>query len=414
MRPTRPRDSLLILLLGVLSTISPFSIDLYLPAFSEIGHQLGTVPARMALTLSSYFVGLAVGQVFYGPLLDRYGRKPPLYFGLGLFILASYGCSQSTTIEGLILFRFIQACGGCVASVAAMTLVRDFFPPEKRVKVLSLLTLVIAVSPMLAPTVGSFIVAGLGWRWVFGLLALIVAVVLVLVTFFLPDPHEPDPSIRLTPGATARTFWSVLTVPQFYTYAGAGSFCFAGLFTYVAGSPGVFMEHYGVSGKTYGAIFAFLSVGMIGSAQVNIQLLKRFTSPQIYRAAMFVQFTSAVLLLILGNIPGFPIYGFIALLFIFLGGVGTAMPNGTTLALMPFTKNAGSASAMLGILQMGIGALASTAVGIFGSGIFPVVATLATTSTVALFVYLFGSRRLPPPAPIDAETMKAMAAAAAH
>jgi MFS transporter, DHA1 family, multidrug resistance protein len=394
MPATKPRDFFLILILGTLSTISPFAIDLYLPAFAQIAHEFGTVPARVALTLSSYFVGLAIGQIFYGPLLDRYGRKPPLYFGLGLFIVASVFCATATSIEMLILFRFAQACGGCVAQVAALTMVRDFFPEEKRVNVFSLLMLVIAVSPMLAPTIGSFIVAGLGWRWVFGFLSVIVALVAVTVAIVLPEPHAPDESIILRPGAIFSTFWSVLKVPQFLTYAVAGAFGFAGLFTYVAGSPGIFMEHYLVSGKIYGAIFAFLSVGIIGSSQLNMWFLKRSTSPKIFRLAMLGQFAIAMGLLILGTRPGFPIYGFIALLFIYLGTLGVAMPNGSSLALAPFTKNAGSASAMLGILQMGVGAIASTAVGLFGTGIFPVVATLAGTSTIALAIYLLGARRL--------------------
>ena len=395
-KPVRPRDPLLIFLLGTLSTISPFAIDLYLPAFAQIGQALGTEESKVALTLSSYFVGLALGQAIYGPLLDRFGRKPPLYFGLGLFILASAACSQAFNIESLIFFRFIQACGGCVAGVTAMTLVRDFFPKESRAKVLSLLTLTIAVSPMLAPSIGSFIVAGMGWRWVFGLLALIVVSVLLAVTLWLPDPHTPDPTIKLDPLSISRTFWQVLKVPQFYTYAVAGSFGFAGLFTYVAGSPGIFMGHYGVSAKTYGAIFAFLSVGMIGSAQVNVQLLKRFKSARIYRAALILLFIFGTSLFVLGSLPNFPMWAFIALLFGFLSCVGTMMPNGSSMALVPFDRNAGSAAAMLGILQMGVGALASTAVGLLGSGVKPVVSVLFVTSAIALGIYLYGHRKLPP------------------
>jgi DHA1 family bicyclomycin/chloramphenicol resistance-like MFS transporter len=410
MRPSRPPHFFLVLILGILSTLSPFAIDLYLPAFSEIGRDLGTNAASMALTLSSYFAGLTLGQVFYGPMLDRFGRKPPLYFGLLFFIFASFLCSQAHSIEMLVAARFVQALGGCVASVASLTLVRDFFEAKERVKIISLLSLVIAVSPMLAPTVGSLVVAELGWRWVFALLALITVAVLAMVALFLPDPHAPDPTIRLTPSAVASTFLEVLRVPQFYTYAVAGAFSFSGLFCYVAGSPGIFMEHYGVSGKTYGGIFAFLSVGLIGSSQLNILLLNKFSSPQIYRAAMYLQFTVAVLLFVLGNMPGFPIYGMIALLFVLLGSLGAALPNGSTLALIPFDKNAGSASAMLGILQMGLGALASSAVGVFGSGIFPVVSTIAASTTIALVIYLVGRRRLPPEVALDPEKVREMSA----
>lgn len=394
MLQTRPRDFIIVLILGSLSTIGPFAIDLYLPAFSQIAFEFGTLPSRVALSLSSYFVGIAFGMIFYGPLLDRFGRKKPLFVGMSLFIVASAACAMARSIESLIVLRFLQACGGCVAQVASLTMVRDFFPQEKRVKVLSLLTLVIAVSPMLAPTIGSVIVTAAGWRWVFLALSLIVAVVGTVIAIVLPEPHQPDTSIKLTPSAIFKTFGHVLSVPQFFVYAGAGAFAFAGLFTYVAASPGIFMEHYKVTPNTYGLIFAILSVGLIGSSQLNILLLKKFTSPRIFQGAMILQFITAITLLILGPLPGFPMIALMALLFIFLGTLGTAMPNASTLALAPFSKNAGSASAMLGILQMGIGALVSTAIGIFGSGISPVVIVFAGCSTIAMTIFLVGRRKI--------------------
>ena len=167
--------SLIILILGALSTVSPFSIDMYLPAFPQIAHDLGTTPAEISLSVSGYFIGLALGQLFYGPLLDRFGRKRPLYAGLSLFVVASLGCLTARSPGLFIAFRLLQALGGCVAQVGAIAMVRDFFPVEESAKILSLLFLVLSVSPLFAPTIGSFVATTVGWPWIFVILAAIRA-----------------------------------------------------------------------------------------------------------------------------------------------------------------------------------------------------------------------------------------------
>src|ERR1700735_2370242 len=170
---TRTRDLRIILILGALSTVSPFSIDMYLPAFPQIAHDLGTTPAEISLSVAGYFVGLAAGQLFYGPLLDRFGRKLPLYAGLILFIAASLLCLLSRTVGWLVAMRSLQALGGCAAQVASMAMVRDFFPVHETAKIISLLILILGASPLLAPTVGGFIAVHLGWQWVFVILAIV-------------------------------------------------------------------------------------------------------------------------------------------------------------------------------------------------------------------------------------------------
>jgi len=155
---------LIIVILGALSTISPFAIDMYLPAFPEMATALDTTTARISLSLASYFAGLAAGQLIYGPLLDRFGRKLPLYAGLVLFVLASVACLLSRNVEWLVAWRFVQALGGCAAQVAAMAMVRDFFPARDTAKIISLLILVISASPMLAPSIGVFVAVNWGWQ----------------------------------------------------------------------------------------------------------------------------------------------------------------------------------------------------------------------------------------------------------
>src|SRR5580704_7432124 len=206
---------LIILILGSLSTISPFAIDMYLPAFAEIADALHTSTKQMPLTISSYFAGLAAGQLFYGPLLDRFGRKIPLYGGLLLFIVASLLCVCSRSLEWLVAMRFIQALGGCSAQVAAMAMVRDFFPVQETARIISLLILILGASPLLAPSVGGYISQHLGWQWVFIILALVAAANIALTFLYLPPGHPPDRTVSLRPAPIIRNFAAVLKDLQF-------------------------------------------------------------------------------------------------------------------------------------------------------------------------------------------------------
>src|SRR4051812_10636617 len=185
-RRSKQQNFLLILIIGALNTITPFSIDMYLPAFPKIAADFHTEIEKVALSVSTYFLGYSLGQIIYGPLLDRFGRKPPLYVGLILYIIATIGCFTTSTIEGLWVIRFFQALGGCVGAVAAIAMVRDFFPVEKSARVISLLVLILGASPLLAPSVGSFIITAWGWHTVFIMLAAITFIILLLVFFFLP------------------------------------------------------------------------------------------------------------------------------------------------------------------------------------------------------------------------------------
>jgi len=395
LHPSRNRF-LIILILGALSTISPFAIDMYLPAFPGIAAALHTSTAKVSLSISSYFVGLAAGQLFYGPLLDRFGRKLPLYAGLTLFIAASLLCLLSRTVGWLVAMRFLQALGGCAAQVASMAMVRDFFPVHETARIISLLILILGVSPLLAPTVGGYVALHLGWQWVFIALALVAFLILVICWWRLPEGHPPDPGISLRLAPICRNFAAVLRERQFLTYALAGAFSFSGLLVYVAGSPVIFMEVFHVSARTFGAIFAGLSVGFIGSNQINVLLLRRFSSEQIFRGALGVECPAASLFLA-GTICGwFGLAPTLALLFISLASLGLAFPNAAALALAPFDRNIGSASAMLGFLQIGVSSIASASIGLFDSHrLLPVVLILAATSWTGLAILVVGRRKLP-------------------
>ncbi|MFH6964526.1 multidrug effflux MFS transporter [Flavobacterium plurextorum] len=383
----------LILILGSLTALGPFSIDMYLPGFSDIAKDLNTTVAKVSMSLSSYFVGISAGQLLYGPLLDRFGRKKPLFIGLLVYILASLGCIYVTNIDSFIFLRFVQAIGSCAATVASVAMVRDLFPVKDIPKVFSLLMLVVGLSPMLAPTVGGYVTEDFGWHTVFLILMFMGIFILAASQIGLPNTYKPDPSISLKPKPIITNFLKVLKEPQFYTYAFTGAIAFSGLFSYVAASPIIFMDIYHVDAKTYGWIFAFMSVSFIGSSQLNSILLKRFSSEQMIYGALISQSVVSIVFLILSlnNLLG--LYETIGMLFLFLACLGISNPNTAGLTLAPFAKNTGSASALMGAIQLGIGAFASFAIGIFvKDSIAPMVAIMTTTTITAFIVLNIGKR----------------------
>lgn len=390
---TQKRYIFLILILGSLTALGPFSIDMYLPGFKAIAQDLNTTEGKVAWSLSSYFIGISAGQLLYGPLLDRFGRKKPLYIGLLVYILASIACIFVSDIDSFIVIRFIQAVGSCAAGVASITLVRDLFPVEQNAKVFSLLMLVLGASPMIAPTLGGYVTVAFGWHSIFIVLTGLGILTLLASWLWLPVGYKPDTNLSLKPRPIITNFLAVLKVPQFYTYAFTGALAFAGLFVYVGASPVLFMSVFEVEEKTYGWIFAGLSVGFIGSSQVNTLMLRKFKSEQLIYAALIVQ-TITVFIFLLGSMNGwFGLGGTLVMLFIFLSCLGFSNPNAAALSMAPFTKNAGSASALMGASQMAIGSIASAFIGFFvQESAVPMVCIMTVTTVMAFGILHFGRK----------------------
>ncbi|AEW00422.1 Bcr/CflA family drug resistance efflux transporter [Niastella koreensis] len=383
----------LILILGLLTAIGPFSIDMYLPAFPDIAKGLHTTVSQVMLSLSSFFIGISAGQFIYGPLLERYGRKKPLYAGLTIYLLASLGCALAASVQALIALRLLQALGGCVGMVAARAMVRDLFEVKENAKVFSTLMLVVAVSPIVAPTAGGYVTAILGWRWVFALLMIVNAFILAGIYFLLPESKKPDPNFSLKPRPIIKSFTSIIVHPQFYTYALTASISAAGMYAYISGSPSVFMDLFHVSEKQYGWIFALIAMGLIGSSQINSVLLRTYTSEQIIRIALACQ-TFVGLVMVTLTLLGFSeLFITIFLIFLFLCCQGFTFPNASALSLAPFGHNAGSASALLGGIQMSIGACTSALVSVFQNNTaLPMTGVMACCATGALTVLLVGRK----------------------
>ncbi len=384
-----------ILILGILTAYVPFSIDSYLPAITNLANYFGTSSARMTFSLTTFFIGFATGQIFYGPLLDRFGRKVPLYIGLIVSIVANIACILAWDVNSFVIFRFLQALGSSVATVSALAMVRDFFSPEESSKIFSMLVLVIGSSPLLAPTLGGFITTHWGWHWIFVFLSLMALIIIALVRFSLPKGYVPPSDLKLKLSVILKNYRKILTNPQFIIFALAGAFSFSSLFIYVAGSPIIFMEKYKMSAQAFGVVFALLSVGFIGGSQLNILALKKFSSFQIFRVAILIQFSVALIFLIGSFFDWYGRDSIIALLFMLLLCLGFASPNGIALALAPIIKNLGSASALVGTIRIGVAGITSAGIGLLNvNGSIPVAAIMVFTTLSSLLIFIFGSLRL--------------------
>ncbi|RKR84960.1 DHA1 family bicyclomycin/chloramphenicol resistance-like MFS transporter [Mucilaginibacter gracilis] len=384
-----------ILVLGFLTAIGPFSIDMYLPSYDAIAADLHTTTSQIGLSLASFFIGLAAGQLLYGPLLDRFGRKKPLYIGLSLYIIASIGCMAARSANDLIILRFVEAIGSCAAAVASVAMVRDLFPVQDNAKVFSLLMLVVGLSPLLAPMVGGLLTTYFGWQSIFATLAGITLLVLLAVIFKLPETYKPDTAISLKPLPIINNFIMVLKVPQFYTYAFAGAIAFSGLFAYVSGAPLVLIDIYHVSKNMFTVIFACMAAGFIGFSQVNSMAMRYYKSEQLLKAALTVQTISGVIFVFASVNGWLGLAGNLFFIFIFLSCLGFISSNASALTLAPFSKNAGSASALMGALQLGIGALTSFGVSKLNNHTaVPLAAIMGATSVLALGILLLGRRMI--------------------
>lgn len=382
----------LILVLGMITAIGPFSIDMYLPAFGNMAEHLDTTVARVSLSLSSFFIGISVGQFIYGPLLDRFGRKKPLYIGLVIYLLTSAGCVFAQSVDMLIALRFIQALGSCAGLVASRAMVRDLFSVKDNAKVFSKLMLVIGVSPIIAPTLGGFVTTAFGWQAIFVILTVMALGIIIAVHYVLPETREADPGYSLKPPAIIKNFLAVLKEPQFYTYAFTGAVAAAGLYAYIAGSPTVFLEFYKVTENQYGLIFALVAGGLIIATQVNSFLLRKYSSEQIIPKALLVQCVTGIVLLAASLAGGVPLFATIVLLLVYLGCQGFIFPNSSALSMAPFAKNAGSASALMGGVQMATGALTSALVSFFSNGTaLPMAAIMAACALSSLLILKTGT-----------------------
>lgn len=348
--------------------IGPFSIDMYLPGFPAIAKDLQTTIAEVQLSLASFFVGLSLGQLFSGPITDRFGRKKPLYIGLGLYMLASLACVFAPNVETLIALRFVQALGGSVGMVVSRAVVRDLYPPEEMAKIFSMLMLVMGVAPIIAPSLGGILASSVGWQAIFLTLVLISAITLLGMYLGLPETKPSDAAISLKPVKVLKDYVEIIKNRQFLTYTLVSGISGAGMFAYISGSPFVFIELHQVPEATFGIIFSANAFGLIMSGQLNRLALQRFTTVQIVKFVNALQLIFGALLVVYSFTfwGGLPML--IGLIFCYMSMLGFLYPNSGALAMAPFARNAGAASALLGSLQFVISAVVAGLVSALDNG----------------------------------------------
>lgn len=373
------------LILSALVAFAPMSIDMYLPALPALERYFATDTASVQHTLASFFVGLAIGQLFYGPIADRYGRKPPLYFGLTLYVAASAGCALAPGIGSLIGLRFLQAVSGCAGMVVARAVVRDLYDRQESARVFSILLMVMGIAPVLAPLAGGYLLTWFGWRSIFWVLALFGVVCLLAVKFRLPETI-PKRVARVPLSSALANYASLLADRRYLGYALSGGFGQAGMFAYISGSPFVFIDLYGVPAHAYGWLFGLNAAGIIAFTQANRRLLLRYDTDRILGIANFLNFLFCLVLLTMAVTNAAGLIGILVPLFFVVSLRGLTFPNASAGAMAPFPEKAGSASALLGSVQFSIAAIASAAVGILDDGTAVPMAAVITVCGLLAFV----------------------------
>lgn len=379
----------ILFILAGLSALAPFSIDMYLPAFPAIAKGLQTDIAQVTLSLTSYFIGISIGQLFYGPITDKLGRKKPLLFGLSVFMLASVGCALSPSISWLITMRVILALGGCVGMVVGRAVVRDLFPVAEIAKIFSILMLIVGVAPILAPSIGGWVLTVSTWRTMFYFLTAFGFILTLAVYFYLPESQKEANDKPLNFKNVIQDYKTVFNEKTFLFYAFSGSIAMAGMFAYISGSPFVFMKYFGLTEAQYDWVFGTNAMGFILGSQLNRLLLKRFSSLQIITLSSCTLFIVAVSLIVLFQSELITTGVLIAHLFTFLFCLGLLVPNSTAMALAPFTENAGSASALIGFIQMVSGAILSAVVSaLHNETLFPMIFGMALSGILAFMIVM--------------------------
>lgn len=375
----------LTLMLGSLTAFGPMAIDMYLPAMPAIAADLHTDPASAQQTMSVFLIGMALGQLLYGPISDRVGRRPPLMIGIAVFIVMSIGCAYAQTIGALIVLRFLQALGACVGQVLARAVVTDVYDRREAPRMFSLLMLVMGLAPILAPIAGGWVLAVADWQAIFLALAVFGVLVGGLVFFRLPESRSEQVAAHARTESPFQGITAVARNRHIVGYAIAGGMGTASMFTYITCVPDLLIEHYGISPEHFGWFFGINAAGLIAGSQINRHLLKRRTSHDLLKIALAIGLGLTLILLAsaLTGIGGLP--GLLIPLFLVITCMGFVLPNGGASAMVIDLKRAGSTSAFTGSMSFALGASGSAIAGLFYDG-SPMPMAVVMTAALAMGV----------------------------
>jgi DHA1 family bicyclomycin/chloramphenicol resistance-like MFS transporter len=383
--PSRLR---MIVVLGALVALGPLTIDMYLPALPGIADELGVSSSVAQLTLTGTLAGLALGQLIVGPLSDSLGRRKPLMAGIVLHMLASLLCMFAPGIVVLGLARSLQGVGAAAATVVAIAVVGDLFSGTTAATVMSRLMLVLGVAPVLAPSLGAAVLLHASWHWVFAALVILAGGLLLVAVLVLPETLPVVHRRPLRARGIARTYLSLLRDTRFMVLVVVAALAMSGLFAYVSGAAFVLQDAYGLDQQTFALVFGAGAVALIGATQFNVVLLRRFSPQRIMMWALVAASSAGVIFvgLTIADIGGLP--GFLVLVWLILAAMGLVLPNAPAVALSRHNEAAGTAAAVLGAGQFGLGAAVAPLVGVLGNDEFALASVMTVGTVVALLALL--------------------------
>ncbi|SRR5713226_6585651 len=382
----------LFVLLGGLTAFGPLSIDMYLPALPVIGRDLAASESVIQLTLTACLIGLAIGQVVAGPVSDALGRRRPLLIGVAGYVVASLLCALAPTAAILVALRLLQGLTGAAGIVIARAIVRDLYSGSAAARYFSRLILVMGLAPILAPVVGAQLLRFTSWHGIFLVLALITALLWLGAARALPETLPVERRRSGSLGDTLQTFRRLAADTQFIGYAVAGGLAFGAMFAYIAGSPFVLQGIYGVSPQTFSLIFGLNALGFVITSQINGSLVSRIPPATLLTVGITVTGVAGLALLAVILIGGLGLAAVLLPIFVLVSSIGFVVPNAVALALSRHPEAAGTGSALLGVIQSGIGAAGAPLVGVAGiATALPMAVVIAISGVGAVLALLLAS-----------------------
>ena len=376
-----------------MTAVGPVSIDMYLPGFPAIEREFGA--RGVEVTMAAFIIGIAVGQLFYGPISDRFGRKPPLYFGFTVYMIGALGCALAVNMTMLTVMRVVQALGGCAGLVIGRAIVRDSCEPHEAARAFTTLTMIVALGPVLAPAAGGVIVTYFGWRATFIVQVLLALTLMLTMHKVLRESNVTrDRAVSIVD--VLRNYGRLTRDRQFMALSLLLGLSMTSMFCYVTGAPRVITENYGLSAQQFGALIGLNGFAFMTASMLNMRALRTMTPGDVLSRYVWASPLLGVALLVLSLLFDLPLWAVVSLQLLFFVTVGRVSPNVSALALAPHGRNAGTASALMGATQSALTTLGGLAVAVFNNGaVYTLAAIMTTGASLALLCYLWIRRTLP-------------------
>jgi DHA1 family bicyclomycin/chloramphenicol resistance-like MFS transporter len=356
------------LLLGGLTAFGSVSMDMYLPALPSLVRALKTTPGAAQQTVSIFLIGLAAGQLIYGPVSDRVGRRGPILFGVVVYLVASLGCALASSIGLLIVFRLLQALGACAGMVIARAVVRDRYQDHEVLHVYSLLTLVMGSAPIIAPLIGGWVLTVGSWRWIFGVQSLFALMITACAFFFLPESRSDATRMRALSERPLASYLALLRAPRLVGLMLNGAFANVGLFAFITAAPELVITHYHVPASDFGWIFGVNVTGMMAAGQINARLARRIPGETLLHASNAAALVCATVMVICAVTGWGGMFGVLVPLWFVMASLGFSQPNASAAAMSVDRERAGATAALLGATMFGVGSLAGVATSLLDDG----------------------------------------------